>query len=61
MTHETITIYGQCFLCERESSLIADQDSKGGRVYRCRHCGGMNSAARVEAGRDHQGRPLQGR
>lgn len=51
-------VKGQCFLCERVSTLEAITDSTGDTVYSCRHCGGMNRAARIEAGLDHQLRPL---
>jgi len=46
---------GQCFLCCREVTLTPATDSKGGPVYLCPRCGGMNSASRVEARKDIRG------
>lgn len=47
--------FGQCFLCTREVTMQPGTDSKGGTVYTCPRCGGMNSHARVEARKDIRG------
>ena len=47
--------FGQCFLCQRDTTLTQAVDSKGVRVYTCRHCGGMNGAKRIEANKDIRG------
>lgn len=49
--------WGQCFMCERTGPLrrAAVPNHTG---YACAHCGGWNDPHRVEAGLDHQRRPL---
>lgn len=47
---------GQCFLCQRDTTLTRVQSIQGGPVYRCPHCGGNNSASRIEERRDNAGR-----
>ena len=48
-------IKGQCFLCQREVTMTEGTDSKGGVIYLCPRCGGMNSQTRVENCKDIRG------
>lgn len=54
-------LWGQCFLCERDSQLERVTDYKGDAQYKCWHCGGLNTPKRVEASRDNAGRPMVSR
>jgi hypothetical protein len=51
-------IWGQCFLCQKDSGLLATTDSQGKQAYLCRYCGGNNSPARVERGLDNAWRKM---